>query len=290
MKGNLREKPWPRVAVIQLPGVNCEYETQATLKRVELDAEIVRWNRPASHLESFEAYILPGGFSYQDRIRAGAVSAKMPALDAVARGAEQGKPVLGLCNGAQVLVEAGLVPGIRSGDVEMALAPNRGGWKGYLCTWVTVRVNKEGRETAFTSRFEDGETFPVPMAHAEGCFTVRDPKQFREWADAGQVPLRYVSPEGESDPPFPYNPNGSLMGAAGVTNPEGNILAFMPHPERAAYLRQVPMTLDGAWGDRRREATRNREAMEQPGPGFRIFQSLSDYLRWGPGIHEEGGV
>ena len=278
---HLREAPWPRVAVLQLPGVNCEHETRAALARAELTAEVFRWNRPSADLESFDAYVLPGGFSYEDRIRAGAVAAKAPALDVVARAAEAGKPVLGICNGAQVLVEAGLVPGGSPGRVEMALGANAAGWKGYYCGWVHVRVTKEGRETAFTSRFEEGEVFPVPLAHAQGRFTVRDPEQFRIWAEAGQVPLRYVSPDGDEDPPFPLNPNGSLLGAAGVTNPAGNVLAFMPHPERAAWLRQVPESIPGPWGEKRIEAARRRDALEGPGPGFRVFQSLSDYLRWG---------
>ena len=271
---------WPRVAVMQLPGVNCEYETQAALERAELRAEIVRWNEPATRLEAFDAYVLPGGFSYEDRIRAGAVAAKVPGLDVVARAAEGGKPVLGICNGAQVLVEAGLVPGRTPGKIEMALGSNRG-WDGYYCGWVYVRVEKQGRETAFTSRFEEGEVFPVPLAHAQGRFTVRDPDVFGEWADAGQVPLRYVTASGDADPGFPDNPNGSLLGAAGVTNPAGNVLAFMPHPERGAWLRQVPEGIEGTWGARRRAAARRRDLLESPGPGMKLFQSLSDYLRWG---------
>ena len=289
MKPDLREEPWPRVAVLQLPGMNCEYETAAALRRAELDAEIFRWNRPVSELEGFDAYVLPGGFSYEDRIRAGVVAAKAPTMEGVGRGAEEGKPVLGICNGAQVLVEAGLVPGGDPGRVEMALAPNAGGWSGYYCDWTYVRVFKEGRETAFTSRFEDGEVFPIPVAHAQGRFTVRDADLFREWAENGQVPLRYVTPDGDEDPPFPYNPNGSLLAAAGVTNPRGNVLAFMPHPERASWLRQVPETIQGPWGRRRRNAIGHRDRMESPGPGFKLLQSLSDYLRWGGRPGKEKG-
>jgi len=267
--------------VLQLPGVNCEYETRDALERADLDAEVVRWNRPAGDLEGYHAYVIPGGFSYEDRIRGGAVGSKVPAMDVVGRAAESGKPVLGICNGAQVLVEAGLVPGEQPGRVEMALGANAAGWRGYYCNWVHVRVEKEGRETAFTSRFEDGEIFPVPLAHAQGRFTVRNRDRFEEWMARGQVPLRYVTPEGDSDPGFPHNPNGSLWGAAGVTNPQGNVLAFMPHPERAARLRQVPESTAGPWGERRREARRRRETLDRPGPGFKVFQSLSDYLRWG---------
>lgn len=274
----------PRVAVVQLPGVNCEYETQRILTLVGLHADIVRWNRPASELEAYDGYVLPGGFSYEDRIRAGAVAAKVPALDIVARGAEAGKPVLGLCNGAQILVEAGLVPGTHAGQVEMGLAPNRGGWDGYYCDWVYVKVFKDGRETAFTSRFEDGEIVPVPMAHGQGRFISNN--DMNELADRGQIPLRYVSPEGAENPGFPYNPNGAVLGAAGVTNPEGNVLALMPHPERGAWLRQVPETIQGPWGERRQSAARQISLLEGPGPGFKFFQSLAEYLEWGK---QQGG-
>ena len=284
----LTEAPRARVAVLQIPGMNCERETAQVLTLAGVDAEIVRWNRPASELESFAAYVLPGGFSYEDRVRAGAIAAKSPALDVVGRAAEAGKPVLGICNGAQILVESGLVPGGR-GFIDLALAHNAGPWHGYYCAWVYVKVVKEGRETAFTSRFEDGEVFPVPLAHGEGCFTVRDAERFKAWAEAGQVPLRYVTPDGEEDPPFPHNPNASLLGAAGMTNPDGNVLAFMPHPERAACLRQVPERIEGEWGTRRREGARQQHVLDGPGPGFRVFQSLVDYLRWG-GEREEGGA
>jgi len=131
----------PRIAVIQIPGVNCEYETTRALEAVGLAARIVRWNEPASVYSEFDAYVLPGGFAFQDRIRAGAIAAKLPAVDRIAAESESGKPVLGICNGAQVLVEAGLVPGFHRGRVEMALAPNRAPRRaGYLCRWAWLRV------------------------------------------------------------------------------------------------------------------------------------------------------
>jgi putative intracellular protease/amidase len=132
-----------RVAVLQIPGVNCEYETKRVLEAVGLGAAIVRFNEPSSSLASFDAFVLPGGFAYQDRIRAGAVAAKLPAVERIAQESESGKPVLGICNGAQVLVEAGLVPGLHKGAVEVALAPNKAPRRqGYLCRWVRVRAGE----------------------------------------------------------------------------------------------------------------------------------------------------
>jgi phosphoribosylformylglycinamidine (FGAM) synthase-like amidotransferase family enzyme len=112
---------------------------------------------------------------------------------------------------------------------------------------------------------------------------MRDPGAFRALVEAGQVPLRYVSPDGDEEPGFPWNPNGSLLGAAGVTNPAGNVLALMPHPERGARLRQVPETISGVWGRRRRESRGDRSRLEGPGPGAKLFQSLADYLAWEAG-------
>jgi len=146
---------------------------------------------------------------------------------------------------------------------------------------VHLKIHKDGKESPFTSRFEDGEVIPVPVAHAEGRFTLEDPERFRRLRETGQIPLRYVTPEGDEAPGFPWNPNGSLLDAAGVTNPAGNVLALMPHPERAAWLRQVPATLEDSWGRRRRRATGSRREMEAAGPGFKVFQSLADYLIWG---------
>ncbi len=115
----------PRVAVLRFPGTNCEHETVRALEAVGLDAEIVPWTAPPSVLRDVAALILPGGFSYEDRLRAGAIAAREPIVEAVVECAGAGRPVLGICNGAQVLVEAGLVPGLRPGAVEMGLAPDQ---------------------------------------------------------------------------------------------------------------------------------------------------------------------
>ena len=266
-----------RVAVVQFPGVNCEEETVRALARVGLSSEVFRWTRPAAQLEAFEAYVLPGGFSYQDRVRAGALAAKDPLLEVLARGADRGKPVLGICNGAQVLVEAGLVPG--GGTVELALARNRmEGRSGYFARWSYVRV--EPSNCVFTCAIEAGEVLPLPMAHGEGRFTSRSAKTMEGLAAAGQAPLRYSTAGGAPAAGFPDNPSGSDLDIAAVSNAAGNVLAIMPHPERAQDLGQLARAVSGPWGERREQMIRSgsSDALDAHGPGLLLFSSLRRHL------------
>ncbi|MGE5175329.1 MAG: phosphoribosylformylglycinamidine synthase I [Hyphomicrobiales bacterium] len=268
-----------RAAVLQIPGVNCEYESARALEAVGIEATIVRFNEPASVLSEFDAYLLPGGFAFQDRIRAGAVAAKLPAVERIAQESERGKPVLGICNGAQVLVEAGLVPGLVPGRVDVALAPNRAPRRaGYLCRWVRVRgVEGPGRAT-FTSALPLAESVPLPIAHGEGRFETADPEVRAAIEKEGLALLRYVDAEGGPALAYPDDPNGSMLATAGLTNRAGNVLAFMPHPERAAALKHVPLDWPGSWGDRRRAAVGRFDALEGPGPGRFLFASLAARL------------
>lgn len=268
-----------RAAVIQIPGVNCEYESARALERVGIEAAIVRFNEPASVLSEFDAYLLPGGFAFQDRIRAGAVAAKLPAIERIAAESERGKIVLGICNGAQVLVEAGLVPGIRPGRVELALAPNRAPRRqGYLCRWIWVRAEKRPGSGAFTAALPPGAVVPLPMAHGEGRFETADPEVRRAIETEGLALLRYAAPDGTPARGWPDDPNGAMLHAAGITNRAGNVLAFMPHPERANALKHVPLDLPGPWGDARRRAVGSFEALEGDGPGAFLFRSLAARL------------
>jgi phosphoribosylformylglycinamidine synthase len=279
-----------RVAVVQFPGVNCEAETARALERVGLEAEIFRWTRPVSELARFQAYVLPGGFSYQDRVRAGALAAKDPLVEVLAEQASRGVPVLGICNGAQVLVEAGLVPG--RGGVELALARNRMPARaGYLARWVHVRV--EPSPCVFTSTLAPGTVLPLPVAHGEGRFCSRAQGRVGELVAAGQAPLRYATADGRIAIGFPDNPNGSEEAVAAVCNARGNVLALMPHPERAQDLGALSRGVGGSWGARRdslleaahgggvRGEAAMIETMSPEGPGLGIFAGLARHLAAG---------
>ncbi len=262
-----------RVAVVRFPGSNCERETVRALARAGLEPRIERWNVPPEELRHFDAYVLPGGFSYQDRIRAGAVAARLPLLEVVARRAKEGAPILGICNGAQILVEAGLVPGGDGDPVRLALAANRIERRdGYYTRWVYLAPGPGAEGCLFTRGLD--EPLPMPTAHGEGRFTSIDPDLEADLG--GSVALRYSGADGGPAGGFPRNPNGSVADAAGLVGGDGNVLAVMPHPERAQDLAQVPEWLAGTWGDRRR-AARGRE-LENAGPGMRIFQALARAL------------
>jgi phosphoribosylformylglycinamidine synthase len=265
-----------RVAVVQFPGVNCETETLRALARAGLEAEVFRWTRPPAELRAFQAYVLPGGFSWQDRVRAGALAAKDPMLEILAGEAgERAKPVLGICNGAQVLVEAGLVPG---GDgVELALARNRmPGRSGYYARWIHVRV--EPSRCVFTRHLAPGCVLPLPVAHGEGRFTARRRGRMAALARAGQLPLRYAGADGREACGFPENPNGSEKDAAAVCNAPGTVLALMPHPERALDLGQLARAVPGEWAERRERAGERGDEREAAGPGLAFFAGLRLHL------------
>jgi phosphoribosylformylglycinamidine synthase len=300
-----------RVAVVRFAGVNCEEESARAVRAAGLAAEIVPWTSPAAALSAFDAYLLPGGFSYQDRVRAGAVAARHELVEVIRSRAAAGAPVLGICNGAQVLVEAGLVPGEESTTGEervageeatparlgAALAPNRmPGRSGYLARWVGCRVTAS--RSLFTQAYAPGEVVPLPMAHAEGRFTTRDEAAWERIEKSGAVVMRYAalekagatsSAQGDGAG-HSANPNGSLGDAAAVGNAAGNVLALMPHPERAQSLLQVPLDLAGPWGERRRRVSAGQLEGWSAGPGAGIFVSLAGALGVIPALPGAGGA
>lgn len=269
----------PGICIVQFPGVNCEYETALAAEKAGMGAVIMRWNEPPEEFEKFDGFVLPGGFSYQDRVRAGAVAATDEVSLVITEQAALGKPVLGICNGAQVLVEAGLVPGLEKGRVEMALAPNTGmGRGGYYCNWVYLRVSCLPARTAVTYGLEPEEVLPVPVAHGEGKFASRLEGLFDRLEAGGQIVFKYCKHDGVHAEEFPDNPNGSGRMAAAICNPEGNIVAMMPHPERCTWVRQVPIEARGPWGEVRRASRCSPGAMDADGPGARIFRSIRKYI------------
>lgn len=198
----------PKAAVIVYPGSNCDYDTLHVLKEVVgVDAELV-WHE-VKDLSPYSLVVLPGGFSYGDYLRAGAIARFSPATEALAEYAErEWGLVLGICNGFQILTEAGLLPG--------ALAKNTG--RRFICRFEALRV--ERADTPFTGLYEPGEVINLPIAHSEGRFYL--PKDELEALEAREgVVFRYLR-----------NPNGSLNSIAGIVNEKGNVLGMMPHPER----------------------------------------------------------
>ena len=207
-----------RVAVVRFPGSNCDFDTLHAARRTGTEAYFV-WHRD-TNLKSADAVLLPGGFSYGDYLRSGAIARFSPIMPAVQRFAEAGGPVLGICNGFQILCEAGLLPG--------ALVRNRS--LRFICDVIPVALRVEQTDTAFTNRYHPGDLLLMPVAHGDGRF-VADPVTLAELEATGRVVVRYVGLDGQ---PLDGSINGSLNDIAGIANPEGNVVGLMPHPDRAA--------------------------------------------------------
>ncbi len=206
-----------RVAVVRFPGSNCDFDTLRAAENVGADAYFV-WHRDTD-LNNADVVILPGGFSYGDYLRAGAIARFSPVMQAVQRHAAAGGPVLGICNGFQILCEAHMLPGalLRNAGLSFVSKP--------------VDVIVERTDTAFTCDYEPNSRLRIPVAHGEGRY-VAEPETLRMLESNGQVVLRYVAATERS--PFQPNPNGATNHIAGICNPDGNVVGIMPHPERAA--------------------------------------------------------
>lgn len=204
-----------RVAVIQFPGSNCDQDALWALRLVGLEAELV-WHTERN-LEGFRAALLPGGFSYGDYLRAGALAKFSPVMQEVRRLAQRGYPVVGICNGFQVLTEAELLPGALLANTNLH----------FTCKEVFLRVERS--DLPFTLAYTPGQVLRIPIAHGEGRYYA-DAETLEQLEQNQQVVFRYApNPQGTQL----YNPNGSLNDIAGVVNRQGNVLGLMPHPERA---------------------------------------------------------
>ena len=223
----------PRLAVLAFPGTNCETETARGAARNGFDAEIVRWNE-LDRIGDFDAYVMAGGFSFEDRGRSGALAAREPIFALLRDEAAKGKLILGVCNGAQMIVESGLIP-VEDIALAYSLAPNirrnaegRVMGTGYYNTW--VHMVPERKDTAFTNSVEG--ILHVPIAHGEGRFVTRNDKAREALSSGSHVGFRYCDEHGNVSSAYPITPNGAAEATAAIVNKEGTIMGSMPHPER----------------------------------------------------------
>lgn len=221
----------PRIAVLVFPGTNSEDETVRLLRDCGGDAELVHWTC-SERLAEYDAYVLAGGFAYEDRIRAGAIAAHDRIMDYVIDGADEGKLVLGICNGAQILLEAGLVPGTSDLRRPTAAFAKNAPEPHFICRHVHLKLVVEPSRCAITAALQDGALIPAWAAHAEGRLAAT-PEHLEEIARGRHVAFVYAHADGSIDDAA--TPNGSALGCAGLVNREGNVLAIMPHPERDGW-------------------------------------------------------
>ncbi len=254
-----------RVAVLIFPGTNSEEETLRACRVVHLETELVAWNAELERVRAFDAYVLPGGFAYEDRVRAGAIAAHDRLMTAVREGAALGKPVLGICNGAQILLESGLVPELGGvSAVQTGFTRNAPHGK-YRSTQVYVKLAIRPERCALTANLAPGAVLPAWASHGEGRLAAA-PDVLERLSAGGAVAFVYCDSRGNVVPAAV--PNGSALGAAALVNERGNVLAIMPHPERAAwtYMRH---------GDVRQAARGDARAMLAPSGGIELFRGLA---------------
>jgi phosphoribosylformylglycinamidine synthase len=251
-----------RVAVLVFPGTNSEIETWRICRDVGLDAHVVHWSQ-AKTLPEYDAYVLPGGFAYEDRIRAGAVAAHDPMMDYVIEAAQKGKLILGVCNGAQVLLEAGLVPGTGELRRPTAAFTKNGPAPHFVCKHVYLKLVVDPSRCAITAALKKEAIIPAWAAHGEGRLAAT-PDHLQEIVAGGHLAFVYAHPDGTVDESAV--PNASALGCAGLTNREGNVLAIMPHPERDAWNYNHPDRRDN--GD-----------ILAPSGGVQLFASFAEALK-----------
>jgi phosphoribosylformylglycinamidine synthase len=201
---------------VRFPGSNCDLDALNSARRAGTESYFV-WHRDTD-LGGADAVLLPGGFSYGDYLRSGAIARFSPIMPAVQQFAREGGPVLGICNGFQILCEAGLLPGALTRNSRLS----------FVSRPVALRV--EQTDTAFTCTYREGDILRMPVAHGDGRFTA-DERTLRELEATGRVVVRYVALDGG---PLVETINGSLNDIAGIANPDGNVVGLMPHPDRAA--------------------------------------------------------
>ena len=216
-----------KAAIVVFPGSNRERDAEAALTQAMGKKPIMVWHRD-TELPDVDLVLVPGGFSYGDYLRCGAIAAHSPILREVKARAEKGMAVIGVCNGFQIITEAGLLPGVLQRNASLK----------FVCRNVGLMV--ETSQSLFTSQYEQGQVLSVPVAHAEGNYFA-DERTLDELEERGQVAFRYCGPEGEFGDE--HNPNGSARNIAGIFNRTKNVLGMMPHPENA--IEPLQGSIDG---------------------------------------------
>ena len=206
-----------KFGIVTFPGSNCDHDTYHAIVDVLKEEAVYLWHKDHD-LQGVDVVILPGGFSYGDYLRCGAIARFSPIMSEVEAHAKRGGPVLCICNGFQIACEAGLLPGALLRNASLKFASE------------AIRMRVENADTLFTSRYEKGQILTMPIAHGDGRYTA-DEKTLDRLDGEGRVLFRYVSSGAEAD--AYWSPNGSMRGIAGIINDAGNVMGLMPHPERA---------------------------------------------------------
>ncbi|MGC8935852.1 MAG: phosphoribosylformylglycinamidine synthase I [Candidatus Methanomethylicaceae archaeon] len=253
-----------KACVARVGGTNCDLEMKMVLEELGIKTEILHMKQIVRRgLSEYQILVFPGGFSYGDYVRAGAIWGKevhAKIKSELKAFIEEEKIIMGICNGFQVMIEAGILPDGGFADVPKAALATNASAK-YECRWTYLRVERGG--TPFTMGLSEGEILRVPVGHGEGRFITPSDEALKELVREECVLLRYALPSGEvANGRYPYNPNGSIHDIAGICNRKGNIMGMMPHPERAFFGWQLPDKRDAEYGD-----------------GKKIFDGIIRYLQ-----------
>jgi phosphoribosylformylglycinamidine synthase I len=262
-----------RACVMRVGGTNCDAETQRAFQELGVQAETLHVNEiiKRKNLLDYQVLVFPGGFSFGDYVRSGVIFARFLSAKLgkeIGTFIDEGRPILGICNGFQILVEYGLLPGFHgmSSYPEATLTTNEPA--GFKCKWVYLKHENKGK-CAFSGSMPIGKVVRMPIAHGEGRLLFpkeKEDEMLQKLVDNDMVVFRYCDKDGkEADGKYPTNPNGSTFDIAGICNKEGNIFGLMPHPERAMYWWQQP------------DFTRQKQ-VPRYGDGKLIFQSIVDKL------------